>query len=291
MERGRFAPTPSGLLHMGSLVAALASFLDVRKRGGEWLLRIEDVDTVRARPEFESALIRELVRHGLHWDGQIVRQSERSEHYFNALERLETLKRAYTCTCSRQLLKRRGCLSNVQGELIYPGFCRPGHAHTGTRSSSSRAAAWRFLIVDDAYDFEDLLAGRQAGRVLFDVGDFVLRRADGCFAYHLAVVVDDFLQGVTRVIRGADILPLTGRHILLQRALGYGSPVYGHIPLVLDESGEKLSKSASARALAESPATDNLVRALAFLGVNIEGRDFSSPEEILAYALKHYTLT
>ncbi|MEN9528973.1 MAG: tRNA glutamyl-Q(34) synthetase GluQRS [Pseudomonadota bacterium] len=276
---------------MGSLVAALASFLDVRKRGGEWLLRIEDVDTVRSRPEFESALLRELVRHGLHWDGQVVRQSQRSEHYLNALQQLEILNRSYPCTCSRQFLKRRGCLSNAQGELVYPGFCRPARAQTEMHSLSHRAAAWRFLIVDDAYDFEDLLAGRQSGRVLFDVGDFVLRRADGCFAYHLAVVVDDFLQGVTRVIRGADILPLTGRHILLQRALGYGSPVYGHIPLVLDGSGEKLSKSASARALAESPATDNLVQALAFLGVQIESRDFSSPEEILDHALRHYTLT
>jgi glutamyl-Q tRNA(Asp) synthetase len=287
MERGRFAPTPSGLLHMGSLVAALASYLDVRKRGGEWLVRIEDVDTVRARPEFESAILRELERHGLFWDGSVVRQSERSEYYRSALVRLEAWNRLYGCVCSRQMLKRRGCFENAQGELIYPGFCRPSRG----QEVNLHSAALRLLIDDNFYEFEDLLAGKQSGWVLEEVGDFVLRRADGCFTYHLAVVVDDFLQGVTRIVRGADILPLTGRHILLQRVLGYPTPIYAHVPLVLSETGEKLSKSASAQALAASLPVNNLICALMHLGLEMQAHDFSSVEDILAYALENYVLT
>lgn len=291
MERGRFAPTPSGLLHMGSLVAALASFLDARRRGGEWLVRIEDVDTIRARREFESALLRELERHGLFWDGSVLRQSERTELYCQALAQLAAEHLLYPCFCSRKTLKRRGCNENPQGELVYPGFCRPEASVLSPVRPAASEAAWRFLIQNDGYEFVDLLAGAQSGHVLQEAGDLVLRRADGCFTYHLAVVVDDFLQGVTRVVRGADILPLTGRHIVLQQALGYPTPVYAHIPLVLGESGEKLSKSSSARALAETSPLENLAQALAHLGVKISPRDFSGPDDVLTYAIEQYALT
>jgi len=276
---------------MGSLVAALASFLDARRHGGEWLVRIEDVDTIRARRVYESEILRELERHGLFWDGSVVRQSERTEFYIQALAQLEVEHLLYPCFCSRQNLKSRGCKENAQGELIYPGFCRPEASVLAFGRPASNNAACRFLIRNDDYEFVDLLAGAQSGHVLQEAGDLVLRRADGCFTYHLAVVVDDFLQGVTRVVRGSDILPLTGRHILLQRALGYPTPVYAHIPLVLEKSGEKLSKSTSARALAETSPLENLTQALARLGVKINIRDFSRPDEVLTYALGQYALT
>ena len=291
MVRGRFAPTPSGPLHMGSLVAALASYLDARRRGGLWLVRIEDVDTTRCKIEFEKAILLELERHGLFWDGQVVRQSKRSEFYVDALSTLAHQNFLYSCSCTRLSLQNRGCEFNAQGELVYPGFCRPKSVAGGRGRVLSSGFAERFLVEMGDFEFLDEIAGFQFGSVAKDVGDFVVRRADGCFSYNLAVVVDDFLQGINRVVRGADILPLTGRHMVLQRALGFAHPQYAHIPLVFGEDGRKLSKSDSARALSETSAPENLKQALAHLGVPIRLSDHASINDILRFAQMHYTLS
>lgn len=290
MHRGRFAPTPSGHLHMGSLVCALASFLDVKKRGGEWFVRIEDVDGDRCRPDFEHAILNELVRHGLQWDGAVVRQSERQDLYLDCLSDLGARGLLFQCFCSRASLRAAGCPENPQGEFIYSGLCRAG---TGVQWGNSHAlrSSVRFAIGCGHYQFEDMVHGAVRGDVSLEVGDFIVKRADGFFAYHLAVVVDDYHQGITRVVRGDDILPLTGRQLLLQRALNFDSPTYGHLPLVTDSEGRKLSKSASARALRQSHECMNLVEALAHLGIQARSSDFHSAEELIKFALGEYKLT
>lgn len=290
MHRGRFAPTPSGELHMGSLVCALASYLDARKSGGEWILRIEDVDTARCRPKYETSLLRQLERHGLHWDGPVLRQSERRDVYLEHIHALQRQGRVYSCTCSRSFLKSQRCQTNPEGEYIYPGYCRSEDG-LPVKRATGRPFALRFSIREPEYAFDDLLVGHRTGRLDHECGDFVVLRADGCVAYHLAVVVDDAHQGVTRVVRGADILPLTGRHLLLQQALGLPSPQYAHIPLVCAPDGRKLSKSASAEALAFRSEMTNLGEALSILGYEIRLSDFASADEILGHAVGRYQLT
>lgn len=287
--RGRFAPTPSGPLHMGSLVAALASYSDARARGGTWLLRIEDVDTTRSRPHFENEICHQLERHGLLWDEAPVRQSERAEFYAEAVGRLVDQGRVYSCSCSRKTLQSMGCRENSEGELIYPGVCRTAANFLVRSSSFNEGRALRFLLPPEAtYSFVDETCAEQSGDVQADAGDFVLRRADGCFTYHLAVVVDDFLQGITRVVRGADILPLTGRHLLLQDALGYPHPQYSHIPLVYGPEGRKLSKSESAASLAQKSALENLVCALNHLGLIAKADDFATVADVLKFAVQEF---
>ncbi|MEY2987205.1 MAG: Glutamyl-Q tRNA(Asp) synthetase, partial [Pseudomonadota bacterium] len=181
MHRGRFAPTPSGELHMGSLVCALASFLDVKKRGGEWLVRIEDVDALRCRTEFEYSILRELERHGLQWDGSVVRQSEREELYLDCLKELEQRGLVFRCFCSRASLRSSGYLENCHGELIYPGLCR-SRSDGQQRSYRGMQSSLRFAIGSGQYQFDDLIHGAVSGDVALEVGDFVVRRADGYIA-------------------------------------------------------------------------------------------------------------
>lgn len=287
MYRGRFAPTPSGELHLGSLVAAVASYLDARAFDGEWILRIEDVDQHRSRPHFESLIKAELERHGLYWDGPVVRQSERVDLYRWALETLRQSGLVYECACSRAVLQRRGCPINGEGEFIYPGYCRTAQTGEKQPDFNPRSQVSVRLCVNDALiSFEDRWAGNYAQSVAVSVGDFVLRRADGMYAYHLAVVVDDFNQNITHVVRGFDILPLTGRHIYLQRILGFTSPSYLHVPLVYSADGQKLSKSASAQAIREGSAPDNLRKALLHLGLVVPDEYAISCDEILLFATK-----
>jgi len=276
---------------MGSLVAALASYLDARQRGGLWLVRIEDVDTSRCKIDFEKAILLELERHGLFWDGEVARQSKRSKFYSDAVSTLAHKNLLYSCSCTRLSLQHRGCELSPLGELVYPGFCRPKSAAASRGRVQSSSLAQRFFVEMGDFEFLDEIAGFQFGSVSKDVGDFVVRRADGCFTYHLAVVVDDFLQGITRVVRGADILPLTGRHIVLQRALGFPNPQYVHIPLIFGEDGRKLSKSDSAMALSETSVPENLKQALEHLGVSVRLGDHSSIEDILRFAQIHYRLS
>ena len=228
--RGRFAPSPTGPLHLGSLVAALGSWLMARHAGGEWWIRIEDLDPPREVPGAADAQLRTLAAFGLMSDGPVVRQSARDAEYRAAIDRLLADGLAFHCACSRTVLAEVGGIHRA---------CRADARRTQT--------AVRLRVADDAHiAFDDALCGRVAQDVAREVGDVVLRRADGFWAYQLAVVVDDAAQGVTDVVRGADLLDSTPRQILLQRALGLPTPRYAHLPLLLDADGRKLSKSLAA---------------------------------------------
>ncbi|MBU3565547.1 tRNA glutamyl-Q(34) synthetase GluQRS [Polynucleobacter sp. MWH-HuK1] len=246
--RGRFAPSPTGPLHAGSLVAGLGSWLDARKNGGKWLLRIEDLDTPRCVPEATQQIQSQLLACGLSWDEEIIYQSQRQEAYQRALERLNSLKYLYTCTCSRQTIANALASLGVETprnqEMVYPGTCRPASLISNTAHAlNDSGKAWRIALPPNSHiEFEDLALGYQNQDLNTEVGDFVLHRSDGVFTYQLAVVVDDAEQGITHIVRGKDLLSNTARQIYLQKVLGYQRPEYLHLPLVLDEHGEKLSK-------------------------------------------------
>ncbi len=266
--RGRFAPSPTGPLHAGSLVAALASWLDARAHGGQWLVRIEDVDTPRCEPGAGQLILQQLARLGLHPDAPVQWQATRTGLYQDALARLVAAGRAYPCACSRsdilQALAAQGIARERHGELVYPGTCRQG-----LRGRPARA--WRLLtaIPDAVVTWTDRRLGPQVQDVEQVVGDFVLRRADGLWAYQLAVVVDDAAQGITHVVRGEDLVDNTARQILLQRALDVPTPAYLHTPLVRDARGEKLSKQHGAPALVLDDPVAALREAAAVLGLQI----------------------
>jgi len=247
---GRFAPSPTGPLHAGSLAAALASWLDARAHGSQWLVRIEDVDTPRCVPGAADAILQQLATCGLLPDAAPIYQSQRGALYQQALDQLTHTGLAYPCGCTRQdiatVLASSGHARERHGELVYPGTCRAG-------LKGKPARAWRFLTSPAGQSAEvswtDRRLGLQTQNVSEQVGDFVLRRADGLWAYQLAVVVDDAAQGITDVVRGEDLTDNTARQILLQRALGLPTPRYLHAPLVLGANGEKLSKQNGAQAL------------------------------------------
>jgi glutamyl-Q tRNA(Asp) synthetase len=243
---GRFAPSPTGPLHAGSLVAALASWLDARAHRGRWLVRIEDVDLPRCVAGADDEILRQLATCGLLPDAPPEWQSRRGALYQSALHRLVADGVAYPCACSRkdieQALHALGRERTRHGELVYPGTCRDGLQGKVPR-------AWRFQVPADMVAWTDRRLGAQRQDVEHEVGDFVLRRADGLFAYQLAVVVDDDAQGITHVVRGEDLADNTPRQLLLQRALGLATPSYLHAPLVLGDNGEKLSKQNGAAAL------------------------------------------
>jgi glutamyl-Q tRNA(Asp) synthetase len=250
--RGRFAPSPTGPLHFGSLIAALASYCDARARGGEWLVRIEDVDAPRARRGASSAILATLERYGFAWDGPVLRQSARTDRYAEALRRLAASGLAYPCACTRRELE--AAAQGAGGERIYPGTCRDGIA---PRLACRPQRSWRARVTGAAVEasiaFRDRLLGAQMQDVAAGVGDFVVMRADGLFAYQLAVVVDDAEQGVNAVVRGADLLASTPRQIWLQRALGFPTPSYLHVPVAIDGGGRKLSKQTGAAPLPADP--------------------------------------
>ena len=256
MYTGRFAPSPTGPLHLGSLIAAAASWLDARAAGGRWLVRIEDLDRPRCVPGAADAILRALERLGLHWDGVVLYQSQRLEHYRAALQKVAP--HTYWCGCSRREIADSSLGLAVDGAHIYPGTCRGGI------SPQKKPRALRLKASAEEIVYHDRVQGVQRQTLARDVGDFVLLRADGRFAYQLAVVVDDADQGVTDVVRGADLLDSTPRQLYLQRLLGYSSPRYLHIPAALDAAGEKLSKQTGAEPV--SPGPRALRRALSFLG-------------------------
>ncbi len=274
--RGRFAPSPTGPLHFGSLVAAVASWLDARAAGGAWLVRIEDVDVARTVPGAEDAILRALEACGLAWDGEVVRQRERAPLYDAALAVLAAHGRVYGCRCSRREIAD-SAVRGIEG-AVYPGTCR----RLGLRGAG---CAERFAIEGEGpVAFDDRVQGRVVQDVARDVGDFVLRRRDGLHAYQLAVVVDDGLQGVTDVVRGADLLASTPRQILLQRALGHATPRYLHLPVAVDARGEKLSKQTRAAPVEPARAPALLRAALAFLGQDVP--EAGRAEAILAAAVR-----
>jgi glutamyl-Q tRNA(Asp) synthetase len=258
MYVGRFAPSPTGALHFGSLVAALASWLDARAARGRWLVRIEDLDAPRAQPGAAEEILRTLERLGLGWDGPVLYQSQRSAIYRSALATLE--KQTYWCGCTRREIADSALGLAADGAQIYPGTCRAGV------EPGKKPRAFRLRTPGEEISHPDRVQGPQAQRLDREIGDFVLLRADGQFAYQLAVVVDDAGQGVTDVVRGADLLDSTPRQIHLQRLLGYETPRYLHVPAAVNAAGEKLSKQTGARPIDAQRREEILRRALAFLG-------------------------
>ncbi|VVP51799.1 Glutamyl-Q tRNA(Asp) synthetase [Pseudomonas fluorescens] len=271
---GRFAPTPSGHLHFGSLVAALASYLDARSVGGRWLIRMEDLDPPREEPGAQAAILKALESYGFEWDGEMVLQSDRHDAYAEVLNRLFNHGLAYACTCSRKTL------APYHG--IYPGLCRnAGH--------DSKDAAIRLRVPELEYHFIDRVQGEFRQHLGREVGDFVIRRRDGLYAYQLAVVLDDAWQGITDIVRGADLLDSTPRQLYLQELLGLPQPRYLHIPLITQPDGNKLGKSYRSPPLTEDQATPLLLRALRALGQN-PGAElaYATPREVLDWGIAHW---
>ena len=286
---GRFAPSPTGPLHFGSLVAALGSYLFARSVGGHWLLRIDDLDQPRVIPGMADDIQRTLESLGFTWDGDPVWQSRRSETYQAALERLKETGRIYSCGCSRSEIARIATAPHGKGdELAYPGICRSGIA------DGKEPRAVRIRVVEEPVCFSDGIAGEQCQNLAEVCGDFVVRRADGLFAYHLATVVDDATAGVNQVVRGADLLFSTPRQIYLQKLLGICQPDYFHLPLVSAPDGAKLSKRDNAVSLAANRnlSIDGgalLLAALGFLGQPTADLPVkAAPAEILRQATVNF---
>lgn len=236
---GRFAPSPTGPMHLGTLFAAVSSFLSARSAGGRWLVRLEDLDTPRVVAGSANEILRTLEDCGLEWDGEVEYQSQRHALYEQALETLRLKDLAYDCSCSRADLQRMAsapAAGDPRDNRVYPGTCRL------QQRGGVPSRAVRFVVPDEKITFDDRVAGRFEENVKRSCGDFVIKRADGPFAYQLAVVVDDALQGVTEVVRGGDLLDSTARQIVLQRALEFPTPAYAHLPLLTNEAGAKLSK-------------------------------------------------
>jgi glutamyl-Q tRNA(Asp) synthetase len=259
--RGRFAPSPTGPLHFGSLAAAIGSFLQARANRGKWLLRVEDIDPPREVAGAVSDILRTLERLGLHWDGPVLYQSTRTDAYHAALEQLHRVGAVYACGCSRREIVDSS-VGGIDGP-IYPGTCRRGLA------PGREERALRVRTDGARVAFEDRWQGRFESALERDVGDFVVRRADGLFAYQLAVVVDDAAQSVTEVVRGADLLLSTPRQLHLQQLLGVPTPAYAHLPAVVNAAGEKLSKQTGARPIGDEPVVPLLRSALRFLGQRV----------------------
>lgn len=282
--RGRFAPSPTGPLHFGSLIAALGSYLCARQCGGAWLLRVEDIDPPREVAGAADAILRALERHGLDWDGPVLYQSRRSDAYDAALEHLRNAGWLYECSCTRSEIAatgRRGPFG-----IIYPGTCRDATQRRRRRQHSLRVRTHERPI-----RFEDLLQGPQEQQLQNTSGDFVVRRADGLYAYQLAVVVDDGEQGISDVVRGADLLDSTPRQIHLQQLLGLPTPRYLHLPVAANARGEKLSKQTRAAPLDEHTPGDNLWRALEFLGQAPPAElRRALPRETLAWARREWNV-
>lgn len=281
--RGRFAPSPSGALHFGSLIAALGSALEARCQGGQWLLRIEDVDAPRSIAGASDRILHDLEAYGFTWQGSVLYQSQRLAAYAAALETLKTQGAVFACHCSRKEIADSASRRSIDGAAIYPGTCR--HAqHTVAR-------AWRMRVGEGSIAFSDAVQGEQSQDLAHEVGDFILRRADGQFAYQLAVVVDDAWQGVTHIVRGADLLDSSARQILLQQHLGLPTPHYAHLPVATNSAGEKLSKQTLAPALNAAQARTHLLAALNFLGQQAPAElAKATVAEIWAWAQAHWSL-
>jgi glutamyl-Q tRNA(Asp) synthetase len=273
VEVGRFAPSPTGPLHFGSLLTAVASFVHIRANGGRWLLRIEDLDTPRCAPGASDSILQTLERHALWWD-DLTYQHERIALYRHALDRLEDAGHTFACTCSR---------SQLHDADIYPGTCRE-------RAPPSRgSSSIRLRVPVRRMEFVDGVQGRYSQRLDLDVGDFIVYRRDGIFAYQLAVVVDDADQRITHVLRGADLFDNTPRQLLLFELLGVAAPKYLHVPVLVDRSGQKLSKQTAATAVQNDSASENLLAALQLLGQDPPSSlHRAKPRAILDWGVAHW---
>jgi glutamyl-Q tRNA(Asp) synthetase len=282
---GRFAPSPTGPLHFGSLVAAVGSYCLARHVGGRWLVRIEDLDTPRVVPGAAEGILRTLEGFGMFWDGEVIYQSRRLQRYEAALERLREKGLLFACGCSRREVLASAPHVGEEGP-VYPGTCRRG------LSDGRRPRALRIRVPAQRVCFVDGVFGGQEQCLVSAVGDFVLRRADGLFAYQLAVVVDDAESGVNQVVRGQDLLSSTPRQIFLHACLGYRAPDYVHLPLVLASDGEKVSKRHGALAVEAGAAGGELLwQALRFLGQPVPDTLCAAPPaEVLAWGTAHFDL-
>jgi len=276
----RFAPSPTGPLHFGSLVSALASYLDIKKRQGQWLVRIEDIDPPREVPGASATILQQLEAHGLHWDGDVLYQSERLPDYMAALDQLRQKDLTYFCQCNRQRMQSLGG--------IYDSHCR--YLQLTAENSATRLNVGE---INDGYqEFNDLIMGEYQQCLRAEVGDFVLRRRDGLFSYQLAVVVDDHYQGITHIMRGSDLLDSTPRQLYLQKCLSYRRPNYMHLPVALSTDGQKLSKQNHAAALAPDQEAHNLYTALRWLQQEPPAElAHLSVSEILSWGITHWTIS
>ena len=329
--RGRFAPSPTGPLHFGSLVAAVGSYAEARARGGAWLVRMEDLDRPREVPGAAADILRTLEAFGFAWDGEVVYQSRRAAAYAAALAQLQASGLAFPCGCSRREIAAAASASGPEGP-IYPGTCRPSRACAPPADPSSprpvpfissvaapvisrvsvqpisphpspnrgegarlpvisRQAAIRLRVETPPITFHDRVQGPVSQDLVAEVGDFVLRRADGLFAYQLAVVVDDAFQGITDIVRGADLTRSTPRQMLLQRLLGLPTPTHAHLPLARDRWGRKLSKSDAAAPVDPRNPLPALLQAWAFLGQSPLTERPGNPAEFWSLALDRWDLT
>ncbi len=295
--RGRFAPSPTGPLHFGSLVAAVGSYLDAKQHNGIWLVRMEDLDTPRCVPGAADDILRTLEAFGLYSDEPVIRQSQRTAAYEAALHKLQAIGAAYPCCCTRREIAD-SALHGIDGP-VYPGTCRNGKSHplpVGEGTTAARTPAWRvrtdlnpslFSLPSSPIEFVDALQGRIAQHLESEIGDFVVKRADGLFAYQLAVVVDDAAQGITHVVRGADLLCSTPRQIYLQRLLGLATPAYLHLPVAVNAAGEKLSKQTQAKAVKTDNPAATLFDALTFL-CQQPPAGLRHVEQLLAWATENW---
>ncbi|MDN5752892.1 MAG: tRNA glutamyl-Q(34) synthetase GluQRS [Nitrosospira sp.] len=256
--RGRFAPSPTGPLHFGSLVAAVGSYLEAKSCNGKWLVRIENLDRSREAPDASKEILSALEALGMEWDDEVLYQSRRNNAYRSALALLEKRNLIYRCNCSRKEIADSSIIG-IDGP-VYSGVCRGGSPN------GEYPGAWRVRTDDHLIEFKDALRGMIRQRLESDIGDFILRRADGVFAYQLAVVVDDAEQAITHVVRGEDLLNSTPRQIYLQQLLGYPTPAYLHLPVAVNAQGEKLSKQTHAAPIDTSDPVSQLMLAIRFLG-------------------------
>ncbi len=283
--RGRFAPSPSGPLHFGSLVTAVGSYLDARANDGVWLLRIEDIDQPRTQPGAADAILRTLTAFGFTWDEEVVVQSRRLADYRQALASLQTAGVLYPCACSRSEIASVDSPPAVDGGRVYPGTCR--HGLPPGRS----ARAWRLRVPDEEFLLFDRVQGEMRQNLAREVGDFVLWRADGAYAYQLAVVVDDAAQKINAVVRGADLFDSTPRQIFLQRCLGLPTPSYAHLPVATNAAGEKLSKQTRAAAIDPAAGSALLATALTFLGHTVPAEVAAAPvAEFWSWSIRQWSL-
>lgn len=274
---GRFAPSPSGELHFGSLIAALGSYLQARAHAGRWLVRIEDIDPPREVPGAADNILRQLEHYGLHWDGEVLWQSQRHQAYRDVLQLLHQQGRCYYCTCTRARIQSIGG--------VYDGHCR-------TRGNGPENAALRLIQYQPVTRFHDRLRGEIVADAALAHEDFIIHRRDGLFAYNLAVVVDDHFQGVTEIVRGADLIEPTVRQISLYQQLGWPVPGYIHLPLALNAAGDKLSKQNHAPALPQGDPRPILISALAFLNQDVTEEWQDLPvEALLQRAVQNWSLS
>lgn len=282
---GRFAPSPTGPLHFGSLVAAVASYCDAKAAQGKWLVRIEDLDKPREVKGAAQSILDTLVAYGFQWDGEIVYQSQQTALYEHAFNQLKSKGLVYPCTCSRKEIADSSSLQGIEG-AIYPGTCLK------QALKPQAPIAWRIKTQRFIGEFKDVIQGKLSQDLSNEIGDFVIKRADSLFAYQLAVVVDDALQGVTHVVRGADLLLSTPRQIYLKRLLDLPDTSYAHVPVIKNAAGEKLSKQTLAPALQTHDAKQQLLKALTFLNQSPpDTLGESSLDDIWRWAISNWQIS